>query len=207
MALVLPVMVRGINNLSDARYCAGMGADCLTFRLDPSWPDHLTPDAVRELSGWVSGVQLIGEFDGLPIEEINTLAQACGLHAVLLHHRRSPEELAGLTVPALKLIRWIPDMLPEDVDLRFREQAPHYLGFVMATPPAQLPNSAELLRLTEQARTYPVWLGAGYAPTDIRRFVETVRPAGIVLEGGHEIKPGLRDFEEMEAVFEALEID
>ncbi|SNR30016.1 beta/alpha barrel domain-containing protein [Hymenobacter mucosus] len=207
MALIIPVMVRGINNLSDARYCAGMGADCLTFRLDPSWPDHLTPDAVRELSGWVSGVQLMGEFDGLPIEEINALAQACGLHAVLLHQRRPAEELARLTVPALKLMRWIPDMLPEDVDLRFREQASLYQGFVLAAAPAQLPNSAELTRLTEQARTYPIWLGAGYAPTTIRNFAESVRPAGIVLDGGDEIKPGLRDFEEMEAVFEALELD
>ena len=51
MALIVPVMVRGINNLSDARYCAGMGADCLTFRLDPSWADHLTPEAVQELGG------------------------------------------------------------------------------------------------------------------------------------------------------------
>jgi phosphoribosylanthranilate isomerase len=32
-----------------------------------------------------------------------------------------------------------------------------------------------------------------------------VHPAGLILAGGHEIKPGLRDFTELEAVFEALE--
>ncbi|TGE04706.1 phosphoribosylanthranilate isomerase [Hymenobacter fodinae] len=205
MALIVPVMVRGINNLSDARYCAGMGADSLTFRLDPAWPDHLSPDAVKELGGWVSGVQLIGEFDTLSVDEINALAQACGLHGVLLHRRRPAHELAELTVPAYKLITWIPDMLPEDVELRFREQQATYAGFVLAQAPSPLPSAAQLTRLTEQARRYAIWLGEGYAPTDIRNFVETVRPAGIVLEGGHEIKPGLRDFEEMEAVFEALE--
>ncbi|WP_197031866.1 phosphoribosylanthranilate isomerase [Hymenobacter swuensis] len=205
MSLLVPVMVRGINNLSDARYCAGMGADSLTFRLDPAFADYLTPEAVQELSGWVAGVQLIGEFDTLPMEEINTLVQKCGLHAVLLHRRRPADELAQLTVPALKLTPWVQDMMPEDVDLRFREQAPHYLGFVLATPPSPLPNAAELLRLTEQARTYPVWLGAGFSPDNLRGFVEKVRPAGIVLQGGDEIKPGLRDFDEMEAVFEQLE--
>jgi phosphoribosylanthranilate isomerase len=205
MALIVPVMVRGINNLSDARYCAGMGADCLTFRLDPSWADHLTPEAVQELGGWVSGVQLIGEFDALPVAEINSLARTCGLHAVLLHRRRPAQELAELEVPAYKLINWIPDMLPEDVELRFREQQASYAGFVLAAAPSPLPNTTQLTRLTEQARRYALWLGEGFAPTDIRNFVETVRPAGIVLEGGHEIKPGLRDFEEMEAVFEALE--
>lgn len=205
MALIVPVMVRGINNLSDARYCAGMGADCLTFRLDPTWPDHLTPEAVQELGGWVSGVQLIGEFDTLPVAEINALARACGLHAVLLHRRRPAQELAELELPVYKLTSWVPDMLPEDVDRRFQEQQASYAGFVLADAPSPLPTPTQLMRLTEQSRRYALWLGEGFAPTDIRPFVEAVRPAGIVLAGGHEIKPGLRDFEEMEAVFEALE--
>lgn len=205
MSLLVPVLVRGINNLSDARYCAGMGADSLTFRLDPTFADALTPATVQELSGWVAGVQLIGEFDTLPVADINALVQQCGLHAVLLHRRRPADELAELMVPALRLMRWVPDMLPEDVDLRFREQAPHFQGFVLATPPSPLPSSTDLLRLTEQARTYAIWLGAGFAPTELRQFVETIRPAGIVLQGGDEIKPGLRDFDEMETVFEQLE--
>lgn len=205
MPLIVPVMVRGINNLSDARYCAGMGADSLTFRLDPAFADALTPETVQELSSWVAGVQLIGEFDALPIDQINALAQQCGLHAVLLHRRHTPDELAELAIPALRLISWVPDMLPEDVSLLLREQAPHYQGFVIATPPDPLPNPAQSIRLTEQARQYNIWLGAGFAPDNLRSYVETVAPAGIVLQGGDEIKPGLRDFDEMEAVFEQLE--
>lgn len=205
MPLIVPVMVRGINNLSDARYCAGMGADSLTFRLDPAFPDALTPETVQELSSWVAGVQLIGEFDALPIDQINVLAQQCGLHAVLLHRRHTPDELAQLGMPALRAINWVPDMLPEDVDLLLREQAPHYGGFVIATAPQPLPNPAEVTRLTEHARMYNIWLGAGFAPDNLRSYVEAVNPAGIVLQGGDEIKPGLRDFDEMEAVFEQLE--
>ncbi|RPD45777.1 hypothetical protein DNI29_16630 [Hymenobacter sediminis] len=205
MPLIVPVMVRGINNLSDARYCAGMGADSLTFRLDPAFADALTPETVQELSSWVAGVQLIGEFDTLPIDQINVVAQQCGLHAVLLHRRHTPDELAELGIPALRFISWVPDMLPEDVDLLLREQAPHYAGFVIATAPNPLPNPAEVTRLTEHARMYNIWLGAGFAPDNLRNYVGSVNPAGIVLQGGDEIKPGLRDFDEMEAVFEQLE--
>ncbi|WP_262920602.1 hypothetical protein [Hymenobacter sp. 5516J-16] len=39
----------------------------------------------------------------------------------------------------------------------------------------------------------------------MRDYVEALNLAGIVLQGGDEIKPGLRDFDEMEAVFEQLE--
>ncbi|GAA4007921.1 hypothetical protein GCM10022408_20050 [Hymenobacter fastidiosus] len=206
MSLITPVLVRGINNLSDARYCAGMGAEYLTFRLDPALPGYLQPEAVRELSGWVAGVQLVGEFDTLAVDEINTLAQACGLHYVLLHRRRPAEELARLTVPALKLIKWIPDMLPEDVEKRFHDQQNQVAGFLLATPPPHPLTPMQLAQLTQQARTYKIWLGPGFAgATSIRTFVERIQPAGLVLDGGEEIKTGLRDFTELEAIFEQLD--
>ncbi|UOQ51633.1 phosphoribosylanthranilate isomerase [Hymenobacter cellulosivorans] len=206
MPLLTSVLVRGINNLSDARYCAGMGADYLTFRLDPALPGYLEPALVQELSGWVAGVQLVGEFDSLSIPEINALVSSCGLHYVLLHRRRTPEELAQLRVPALKLIKWIPDMLAEDVEKRFRDQQDHVAGFVLAQAPPEPLTAMQRAQLTQQARSYKVWLGTGFADTQtVRQLVEEVQPTGIVLEGGQEIKPGLRDFTELEAVFEQLE--
>ncbi|UOQ77229.1 hypothetical protein MUN84_00340 [Hymenobacter sp. 5516J-16] len=43
MALLVPVMVRGINNLSDARYCAGMGPTRLRFVLTRPSPTISRP--------------------------------------------------------------------------------------------------------------------------------------------------------------------
>ncbi|WP_303311517.1 hypothetical protein [Hymenobacter sp. BT730] len=205
MSLITSVLVRGINNLSDARYCAGMGADYLTFLLDPALPNHLAPEAVKELSGWVAGIGLVGEFSTLPVLEINTIARECGLSYILLTRIRSTEELAALELPVLQLMNWVPDMLPEDVDMRFQQMQAHVAGFVLPTIPPQPLNGIQLAHLTEQARTYPIWLAAGFANGKLRELLNTVHPAGIVLEGGNEIKPGLRDFSEMEAVFEELE--
>lgn len=207
MALLTSVIVRGINNLSDARYCAGMGADYLTFRLDPALPGAVTPELVQELSSWVSGVQLIGEFGTMPAEQINAVARQCGLHAVLLHGLRTVEEMTELALPAWLLVGWIPDMLPEDVDRRFQQLAAHVAGFVFAELPPQPLTDAQLARLAEQARAYPIWLAPGFATGPVRELLRTVHPRGLVLEGGDEIRPGVRDFSEMEAVFEELEID
>ncbi|AIZ63945.1 hypothetical protein PK28_10070 [Hymenobacter sp. DG25B] len=205
MSLITSVLVRGINNLSDARYCAGMGADYLTFNLDPALPNHLAPEAVKELGGWVAGIKLVGEFSTLPAAEINAIARDCGLSYVLLTRIRPKEELAGLELPVLQLMNWIPDMLPEDVDMRFKQLKGHVAGFVLPTIPPQPLTGVQLAHLTEQARTYSIWLAAGFATGKLRDLLNTVQPAGIVLEGGDEIKPGLRDFSEMEAVFEELE--
>ncbi|GAA4386387.1 hypothetical protein [Hymenobacter koreensis] len=207
MALLIPVIVRGINNLSDARYCAGMGAEYLTFRLDPSLPGAVTPELVQELSSWVAGVHLIGEFDTLPAEQINALASACGLHSVMLHRVRRPEEMAELALPVLTLVKWVPDMLPEDVDNRFRTLAPHVAGFVLSMPPPQPLTDFQMAHLTEQARAYPIWLSPAFASGPLRRLLSTVAPTGLVLEGGDEIRTGVRDFTELEAVFEELEAE
>jgi phosphoribosylanthranilate isomerase len=207
VSLLTSVIVRGINNLSDARYCAGMGADYLTFRLDPALPGAVTPELVQELSSWVAGVQLVGEFGTMPTEQINALARQCGLHAVLMHGLRSTADMDNLAVPALVLVNWIPDMLPEDVDNRFRTMAPYTTGFVLAELPPQPLSNLQLAHLTEQARTYNIWLAPGFAIGSVKELVATVAPKGLVLEGGDEIRTGVRDFSEMEAVFEALEIE
>ncbi|ALD20910.1 hypothetical protein [Hymenobacter sp. DG25A] len=205
MSLITSVLVRGINNLSDARYCAGMGADYLTFNLDPALPAHLAPETVKELSGWVAGIKLVGEFSTLPVPEINAIARECGLSYVLLTRIRSTEELAGLELPVLQVMNWIPDMVPEDVDMRFKQLKGQVAGYVLPTIPPQPLTANQLAHLTEQARTYPIWLAAGFATGNLRELLNTIHPAGIVLQGGDEIKPGLRDFSEMEAVFEELE--
>ena len=99
MPHLIPLLIRGINNLSDARYCAGMGADKLTFILDPALSGHLDTKAVKELAGWIAGVELIGEFDQLSPFEINAIAAECALDAILLRHPRSTEELAEIAPP------------------------------------------------------------------------------------------------------------
>jgi phosphoribosylanthranilate isomerase len=62
MALRMRVKVGGITNLSEARYCAGMGCDYLGFRVGGK---GLSPNEFREIAGWVPGPQLVVEVDHL----------------------------------------------------------------------------------------------------------------------------------------------
>ena len=63
MALKTFVKISAINNLSDARYCAGMGVDMLGFALEPTNPDSISPEKYTEIIGWLSGVKFVGEFE------------------------------------------------------------------------------------------------------------------------------------------------
>ena len=49
------IYVSRITNLSDARYCAGMGVDMIGFVIDPIDADYVSPSLYQEIIGWISG--------------------------------------------------------------------------------------------------------------------------------------------------------
>ena len=57
--------VSGINNLSNARYCAGMGVDMLGFDMDTIQLDYF-----NEIRNWVAGVKIVGETKALDVDEV-----------------------------------------------------------------------------------------------------------------------------------------
>src|SRR5688572_18265306 len=62
MALKTFVKLNSITNLTDARYGAGMYVNLLGFDLNGNTSNSITPDTFREITGWVSGVDFVGEF-------------------------------------------------------------------------------------------------------------------------------------------------
>ena len=198
MPHLVPLLIRGINNLSDARYCAGMEADKLTFILDPSLPGHLDTKTVKELAGWVAGVELIGEFDQLSAPEINAISSECALDAVLLRHPRSAEQLAEIAPPVYVELTLETAEQPD-----FFSDAP--VGFVLELPDEL--SMAALDKLRQNGSQYPLWVGPGLDPKRALYLATNLRLAGLSFPSGNEVKPGLRDFDQLEAVFEALEND
>jgi phosphoribosylanthranilate isomerase len=65
MALKTTVKVSGVNNLSNARYCAGMGVEMLGFDMDT-----LPIEQFNEIKNWIAGVKIVGETKSLNISEI-----------------------------------------------------------------------------------------------------------------------------------------
>ncbi|UOQ96031.1 hypothetical protein MUN81_12250 [Hymenobacter sp. 5317J-9] len=198
MAHLVPLLIRGINNLSDARYCAGMGADKLTFVLDPSLPGALDTRAVKELAGWVAGVELIGEFDQLSAAEINAVAADCALDAVLLRRPRIEAELAEIAPPVYV-------ELPAGATGQATDFSAAPIGWVIELEAAGQTLDTSTLREIAQQR--PLWLGPGLNPTLAHDLATHLPLAGLSFPSGDEVKPGLRDFDQLEAVFEALEQD
>lgn len=70
MALKTFVKVSKVNNLSDARYCAGMMVDVLGFNVDRLTDSFISEGDFSEITEWVAGVQFAGEFYDSKLEHI-----------------------------------------------------------------------------------------------------------------------------------------
>src|SRR5690606_23211796 len=99
MGLRTSVIVNGINNLSDARYCAGMGVDIISFNLKLDDKERMSSDKLKEIVGWVSGVKLAGEFERAKPDIINQYADDFGLDYIQLDTPYLIDEIEEINRP------------------------------------------------------------------------------------------------------------
>ena len=79
-----PVFFLSVNNLTVARYAAAMMVDYIGFCFDPSDEKFITVAKAKEIMGWLSGVQFVGEFRNKPLDEVLAIALELNLPLVLL---------------------------------------------------------------------------------------------------------------------------
>lgn len=184
------VYVNRITNLSDARYCAGMGVDLLGFVIDPSDPDYVSPETYQQLVGWLSGPERVAEVGSAPFNQELLREQYAPQYVHIASHR-----LAQWPVTDTKLIVEIP---PEALSsMRAQLENRSDVAFVL------VPGLDDRLP-SETATDIPVLTGIlpsqGHSLTHLAR----TGAAGIVLHGSREAAPGLKDYDHLSQVLEEL---
>lgn len=194
------VKVGNITNLSDARYCAGMGVDMMGFCIDPGNKNYVNPGSFQEITKWVSLPHFVGEIMGsqLPVPDgykfsflqisdlsmLNSLSG--GFHFILsintdeLDNQEIEEQLAN------------------------SDQRVDYILFESSN--REDINNTELNSIMQWAISYPILLGYGISPSNIDRIVNS-DIKGISLYGSREAKTGSKDYNELAEILEALETD
>ncbi|MCF0043342.1 hypothetical protein [Dyadobacter fanqingshengii] len=204
--LTRTVKISNVTNLSDARYCAGMGVEMLGFSIDEDSPNYISPKKFEDICSWLAGVNLIAETAQTdPAAIIQTLA-SYPVHSVQV-------EAPGL-LNYLKSELNLPLILRISVDLyeadeinsilsRYEGEVSHFL--------LESDNEAELTEnwmqvLGNLAGEYPILIGFGLDNEyTVSALTELFPNIGIALRGSEEIRPGYKDFGSMMDILEALE--
>jgi phosphoribosylanthranilate isomerase len=204
--LTRTVKISNVTNLSDARYCAGMGVEMLGFSIDEDSPNYISPKKFEDICSWLAGVTLVAETAQTNAESILKVLSSYPVHAIqvedpgLLNYLRSE-----LSLPLM--LRISVDLYEADeinsILIRYEGDVSHFL--------LESDDNAELsetwIKVLEQLGTeYPILIGFGLDNEfTVSALTELLPNLGIALRGSDEIRPGYKDFGSMMDILEALE--
>ena len=205
MSLRTTVKASNIANLSDARYCAGMGVEMIGFSMDAGSAHFVEPKKYHEMRAWVAGVQIVGQTESDNVAEVESLLAVYAPDVLEVSYPEIIQKLSGQIPLIYKIV--IDGIAPDDLD--------DLLQLTRGKIAFALLESNQNEPLNEQwtdflgliAHEHPILLGFGITANNARTLTETIPVKGIGLAGSYEIKPGQNDFGVLMDVLEQLEQD
>ena len=186
------VKVCGITTEEDARRAVDLGVDALGFVFYAKSPRWIPPPAaaaiVRALPPFVT---CVGVFVDSPSREIDSIVEECGLTAIQLHGRETPDFCAGFRLKVIKAFRVRGAELPPEIG-RYRADAILLDAFREGVPGGT--GTSFAWEVAREARRYGrIILAGGLNCENIRQAIETARPYGVDVSSGVETAPGKKD--------------
>ncbi|MBC5773327.1 hypothetical protein H8S95_04560 [Pontibacter sp. KCTC 32443] len=205
MGLRTSVIVNGVNNLSDARYCAGMGVDVIGFNLKLDDPERVQPQTLKEIAGWVSGVKLAGEFERAKPDIINEMAEEFNLDLIQLDTPYLIDEIEEINRPVIQKVFINKDTVESELLEMMDLYSPYVDSFIIYSTDFNSIDETNEKLLREVAKKHQVYIGFGLQKDNVSHIIKKIKPTGIGLQGGQEIRPGYKNFDELQEIFEELE--
>lgn len=204
MSLKTVVKINRITNLTDARYCSGMHVDLLGFCLESSSPNHISSNQFQEITGWIAGIAYAAEFSqSTAAEIIAILPSYSDISYIESEHL---DTLLALKDLGLGLIYKVSIeqllLLPELKKLLNGQEITLHLTSSQET------ITIEHHTLIEKLSSFSkVLIGFGVQADSASQLSVLPGVYGLALDGGDEIKPGLRDFDQLADILESLELE
>jgi len=207
MALKTFVKVSSVNNLSDARYCAGMYVNVMGFALEENSPNYIPPQKFKELSDWVSGVEFVAEFKETHPENILTILKNYeGFTFIQIELEAHLQMLLNSSYGLIWKVELTEEAQLEEIINK--SDSLKKGGIVVLLESEKLTLEGPVLeKVKELANLCDVLVGFDLHQDNVERLIENTAIKGIALKGGEEIKPGFKDFDELADILEALEVE
>ncbi len=180
MALKRIVKVGNITNLSDARYCSGMGVDMLGFQVVEGLENHLPAATYQEIKGWIAGPKVVVELYGIK--------DPTAFQKILEDYQPDllefgPAELAYL--PPDVALPVIYSGAPDETTRHLR------IEFMIHDQVMEQANIPVLINCEDEAQ--------------LKTILTDPTIEGVVLKGSPEERPGQQNYDHLADILEALE--
>ena len=208
---MIPVKVKicGITNEDDARVAVEAGADALGFimyRKSPRFVEAAV--AKRIIDGLPPFVAAVGVFVNEEAAAVRRLMDECGLTLAQLHGDESAAYCEGLGRPSMKALR-LKDRGTFLALAEFQGRA-NVRAFVLDAFSDQAyggtGQTVDWTLAAEAARASRVLLAGGLTPDNVAEAIRQVRPYGVDVSSGVEVRPGQKDHAKVQAFIQAARL-
>jgi phosphoribosylanthranilate isomerase len=212
--LKIKIKASDVTSLTDARYFAAKEVEWLCFNFTEGVASYIEPMKARAMIEWVEGVKIVGEFERATADEINFYTEGWGLELVQLGFLTPIE-----TVQNIKNVGIIkefivekftnPDFLRKELSLF----APYVVAFQLSFDKGGISwedlkspsNMLTLDDLREIADEFNIILSINLE-LDMLDDVLEMNLYGLDIKGGEEERVGVKSFDELDEILEALEV-
>lgn len=209
------IKICGITNLDDARAAIDAGADYLGFVLYEKSPRAISPDALRRLREKLDkNTKCVGVFVNERPLAVAKIASDCGIDIVQLCGEEQYEAFRLLPLPIWRVIRIQNNIAaPSPIKWPARSAAHSVAGgpaerYVLDAAQADLyggtGTAVDWSIAAEIAREHKIMLAGGLTPNNVAIALRIVRPFGVDISSGVELRRGKKDHEKMRFFIEVV---
>jgi phosphoribosylanthranilate isomerase len=203
------IKICGITNEEDARVAVEAGADALGFILYRKSPRFVEAAMVKRIiDGLPPFVAAVGVFVNEDAAAVRRIMDECGLTLAQLHGDESAAYCEGLGRPSMKALR-LKDRGTFLALAEFQGRA-NVRAFVLDAFSDQAyggtGQTVDWTLAAEAARASRVLLAGGLTPDNVAEAIRQVRPYGVDVSSGVEMRPGQKDHAKVRAFVQAARL-
>jgi phosphoribosylanthranilate isomerase len=197
------VKTGNISNLSDARYCSGMGVSLLGFNVNIGHPDYVSPQAFKAIKSWLAGVKTVAETDWLDAEKLSRILAEYEIDYI----QAQEADWSGLPLAPVRFIArtaWH-DIGTAQAFFALFKPVKEVLNFIqLDISQCKQPDAAPI---REVCTAFRVLLEAPFTPEKAQVWLNHTSAAGIALHNESQEKTGFTNTRQLAQLLESLEIE
>jgi len=213
--LKIKVFASNITNLTDARYFAAWEVECLGFNFTQKSESYIAPQSMKAIKEWVEGVSFAGEFPFATIEDINESIELLEIDTVQVGMFTEVDVLEKISnAKVIKEVVITNEMTSQDLEQHLEKYTHHVDMFLLSFEKNGITwemlkdeNSNLVKALLEKiCNQYKIILSINFTKENLDEIISIPNIYGINVKGGEEEKVGVKSFDELDEIFEALEV-
>ena len=188
MSLKYFVKVGNVNNLSDARYCSAMGVNQLGFKLNDLANNSSKIDNIKEIIGWINGVDTVAEFVNNDVEFINSIIKIELFDFIQLNDKINIDDVninPKRIIISINHIYELNEFFVDDLIKKFSE-----ISYLIIEN-VELFTSSQLYKLSNN---FKILINPTLNFIEIEDLINKYSFLGFNLYGSDEIKAGFKDY-------------